>query len=250
MNNNRTPQALVVDLDGTLLHKEIAEIAVPGRTSYRYLSRKSANILAKISKLIPIVIATARNANNVKQLVQKIPEVHFSGFVTENGLVAKKCLDETSIYPINWDGFMDLLPNWLQLSDYENCLGLIPPASCNNGAFFLQKILLNNNINGYIYLDGHKIFIYPSIPSKLIGLQLLKILPLIALGNDLNDLDMLNSSIYTATLMTAHEQVKETVNSKGGYCSSLFSHAGTEELLVWAYELVVHLSNDSNLKPV
>jgi hypothetical protein len=243
-------QALVLDLDGTLLHPELEAIAVPGRVSYRYLSRESAKLLAQISKLIPTVIATARNAQNIKQLIKQIPDAHFCGFVTENGLVAKIDLDEKPVATNNWNAVTNLLPNWLQLTGYENCLGLIPPESLKNADRFLQKILLKNNITGYIYLDGHKIFLYPSLPSKLKGIRFLKFIPLIALGNDLNDLDVLNASIYTATLSTAHEKVKETVNSKGGYCSSLVSHAATEELLLWTYELVAHLLSYSTLKQV
>jgi hydroxymethylpyrimidine pyrophosphatase-like HAD family hydrolase len=248
MDNNK--QVLVVDLDGTLLHPEQEAIAVPGRVSCRYLSQTSANLLAEISKLIPIVIATARNAQNVKQLVQQIPDVCFCGFVTENGLVAKFHLDETPIANSNWNAVTDLLPNWSKLTGYENCLGLIAPKNFENSDKFLRKILFENDIPGYIYLDGHKIFIYPSMPSKLKGIQFLNFFPLITLGNDLNDLDMLNASPYTATLSTAHEEVKEVVNHKGGYCSSLNSHAATEELLLWTYELVASLLNYSNLQPV
>ncbi|MBH8577038.1 HAD hydrolase family protein [Nostocaceae cyanobacterium CENA369] len=243
-------QVLVVDLDGTLLHPEPEAIAVPGRVSYRYLSQKSANLLADISKLIPIVIATARNAQNVKQLVQQIPDVCFWGFVTENGLVAKFHLDETPRTTSNWNAVTNLLPNWSQLTGYENCLGLIAPKYFENSDSFLRKILFENDITGYVYLDGHKIFIYPSMPSKLKGIQFLKFFPLITLGNDLNDLNILNASHYTATLSTAHEEVKEVVNRKGGYCSSLNSHAATEELLLWTYELVTSILKYSNLQPV
>lgn len=248
MDNER--QALVVDLDGTLLHPEPEEIAVPGRVSYRYISRESAKLLAQISQLIPTVIATARNAQNIKQLVKQIPDAHFCGFVSENGLVAKIYLDEKPVATSNWNAITDLLPNWLQLTGYENCLGLIPPESLENPDILLQNILGKNKISGYVYLDGHKVFIYPSIPSKLKGIRFLKFIPLIALGNDLNDLDMLNASPYTATLSTAHEEVKEVVNRKGGYCSSLVSHAATEELLLWTYELVVSLLSYSTLQPV
>lgn len=236
-------QVLVVDLDGTLLHPEPEAIAVPGRVSYRYLSRESAKLLAHISKLIPTVIATARNAQNIQQLVKQIPDARFCGFVTENGLVAKFSLDDKPVATSNWNVFTDLLPDWLQLQGYENCLGLIPPESLENADIFLQKILSNQKIPGYIYLDGHKIFIYPSRPSKLKGVHFLNFVPLITLGNDLNDLDVINASIYTATMSTANEKVKEAVNSKGGYCSSLVSHAATEELLLWTYDLVVHRLN-------
>lgn len=234
-------QVLVVDLDGTLLHPEPEAIAVPGRSSYRYLSKTAADLLGQISELIPIAIATARNAQNVKQLVNYLPNVHFGGFVTENGLVAKVHLDDEPAAKSNWNTVADLLPDWLQLTGYENCLGLIPPKSLENAETVLQNTLSQIGRDGYIYLDGHKLFIYPAIPSKLAGIHSLGFNPLIGLGNDLNDLDLLSASYYTATLSTAHENVKYVVKRKGGYCSTLVSHAATEDLLSWTYDLAFQL---------
>lgn len=236
-------QILVVDLDGTLLHPEPEAIAVPGRSSYRYLSRTAADLLAQISELIPTAIATARNAQNIKQLVNQLPNVRFCGFVTENGLVAKIYLDDEPAAKSEWNAVANLLPDWLQLTGYENCLGLIPPKSLENAETVLRNTLLQSGRDGYVYLDGHKIFVYPSIPSKLAGVRSLGFNPLIALGNDLNDLDVLSASCYTATLSTAHEQVRDVVKRKGGYCSSLVSHAATEDLLLWTYELAIQLLN-------
>lgn len=231
---------LVVDLDGTLLHPEPEAIAVPGRTSYRYLSRTAANLLVQISKLIPTAIATARHAQNIKQLVNQLPEACFCGFVTENGLVTKTSLDNEYSIKNEWSTVVSLLPDWLQLTGYENCLGLIPPKSLTNAEAVLHHALIQSGKDGYIHLDGHKIFVYPTAFSKLAGVLSLGFNPLITLGNDLNDLDVLSVSRYPATLSTAHEQVKEVVKMKNGYCSSLVSHAATEDLLLWTYKLIVH----------
>lgn len=247
--DNKT-QVLVVDLDGTLLHPEPEAIAVPGRSSYRYLSKTAAHLLAEISKVIPIVIATARNAQNIKQLVEQIPNVQFCGFVTENGLVAKTHLSEKLAIKNDWHTIASLLPDWLQLTGYENCLGLIPPKSLESAETVLRNTLSQNGNDGYVYLDGHKIFVYPSMPSKLAGVHSLKFNPLITLGNDLNDLDVLNASCYTATLSTAHEKVKDIVYTKNGYCSSLVSHAATEDLLLWTYKQIAQLLTCSNLQQV
>jgi hypothetical protein len=245
-----TKQVLVVDLDGTLLHPEPEAIAVPGRSSYRYLSKTAANLLAQISELIPIVIATARNAQNIKHLVNQIPTVRFCGFVTENGLVAKLHLDDQTTVKNEWNAIASLLPEWLQLTGYENCLGLIPPKHLENAEMVLQNTLSQSSKDGYVYLDGHKIFVYPSMPSKIAGVYSLSFNPLIALGNDLNDLDVLNASCYTATLSTAHEKVKDIIHTKNGYCSSLVSHAATEDLLLWTYKQIVQLLTCSNLQQV
>lgn len=242
-----TKQVLVVDLDGTLLHPEPEVIAVPGRSSYRYLSKTAANLLTQISELIPVVIATARNAQNIKHLVNQIPNVRFCGFVTENGLVAKLHIDDQTPVNNEWNAIANLLPDWLQLTGYENCLGLVPPKCLENAEMVLRNTLSQRSKNGYVYLDGHKIFVYPSMPSKLAGVRFLDFNPLITLGNDLNDLDVLNASCYTATLSTGHEKVKDIVYAKNGYCSSLVSHAATEDLLLWTYKQVAQLLTCSNL---
>ncbi|SRR5579883_1336131 len=232
-------QVLVVDLDGTLLHPEPEAISVSGRSSYRYLSRTAADLLLQISQFIPIAIATARNAQNIQQLVNQLPNVNFCGFVTENGLVTRTSLDDEAPMKSQWNAVTDLLPDWLQLTGYENSLGLIPPKSLHNPESVLQDALLQSAQDGYIYLDGHKIFVYPSVPTKLAGIYSLGLNPFITLGNDLNDLDVLTASSYAGTLSTAHEQVRSLVKTKGGYCSSLVSHAATEDLLLWIYHLTL-----------
>jgi hypothetical protein len=237
---------LVVDLDGTLLHPEPEKIAVPGRSSYRYLSKTAADLLVQISELVPTTIATARNAQNIKHLVTQLPDVRFCGFITENGLVAKTSLANESLVENDWNAVANLLPDWLQLAGYESCLGLIPPKSLANAEIVLRHALAQSGRDGYIHLDGHKIFVYPYTFSKLLGVRSLGFKPLITLGNDLNDLDVLNASCYTATLSTAHEQVREVVKMKGGYCSSLVSHPATEDLLSWTYKLILQILNCSD----
>ncbi|MBF0234276.1 MAG: HAD hydrolase family protein, partial [Desulfamplus sp.] len=87
--SNFNYKALVCDLDGTLLHAEQEAIAVPGRTRASFLSADAALLLAKISRIFPVVIATGRNAMSVHKLVRQLPDVEFSGFVLENGFVVK-----------------------------------------------------------------------------------------------------------------------------------------------------------------
>ncbi|MBF0468859.1 MAG: HAD hydrolase family protein [Desulfamplus sp.] len=149
--------ALVCDLDGTLLHAEQEAIAVPGRTRASFLSADAALLLAKISRIFPVVIATGRNAMSVHKLVSQLPDVEFSGFVLENGFVVKhgiyasnnsssasdisdSDIDDSKIAQnriddsehsgdknsfAEWDKIAALFPDWERLPFYENCVGFI-----------------------------------------------------------------------------------------------------------------------------
>ena len=137
-----------------------------------------------------------------------------------------------------WDIVANLLPDWLRITGYEQCLGLIPPTSVDNPEAMLRSVLCKTGKHGYIYLDRHKIFVYPAPSTKLSGLRQLGLEPWMALGNDLNDLDMLGHSLHPATLADAHQKVKDVVKLKqGGYCSPAMSHAGTQDILLWIKSL-------------
>lgn len=224
-------EVLAVDLDGTLLHPEPEKIAVWGRTRYQYLSQTAANKLAEISQKIPVVIATARHAQTVKSLVEQLPSTNFFGFVLENGLVAKKNLNESSVGNFDFQKIAQLLPQWSIIEGYENSLGLIPPSSLKNPKEEIEQILSNLRMQAYIYLDGHKLFVYPKKPSKLSGLQAISCVPMMAMGNDWNDLDMLDVSPYPLTVSNAHMKVKALINESRGYCSPFISHQATLDLL-------------------
>ncbi len=224
-------EVLAVDLDGTLLHPEPEAIAVWGRTRYQYLSQTAANKLAEISQVLPVVIATARHAQTVKSLVDQLPITHFFGFVLENGLVVKKNLNQPSVVNYSFETIAQLLPEWSRIEGYENCLGLIPPSSIENPKEEVEQIISNLQIQAYVYLDGHKLFVYPAMPSKLAGLRALDCFPILAMGNDWNDLDMLRASSCPLTVSNAHVKVQALINDNRGYCSPLVSHAAAEDIL-------------------
>jgi hydroxymethylpyrimidine pyrophosphatase-like HAD family hydrolase len=225
------PIVLAIDLDGTLLHPEPAEISVWGRTRHQYLSLGAANLLAEVSKLIPIVIATARHAQTVEDLVQQLPEVDFCGFVCENGLVHRSTLRALNPVGRDWSGIIEQLPEWERIHGYEQCLGLIPPKTIGDPHAILKKALFDTGKQGYVYVDGHKIFVYPTRPDKSRGIKALGYVSFIAAGNDLNDIEMLSEAQYTATLSSAHPKVRTLVEDREGYCAPLDSHAGTTDLL-------------------
>lgn len=237
-------KVLAVDLDGTLLHPEPEAIAVWGRSHYQYMSAMAARLLEEISHQMPVAIASARNAQSVKRLVDQLPQVNFCGFVTENGLVARRHLHPGSDGS-QWDIVANLLPDWLRITGYEQCLGLIPPTSANNPEAILRSVLCQAGKHGHIYLDRHKIFVYPTLADKLSGLEKLGLQPWMALGNDLNDLEMLGHALHPATLADAREKVKDMVKLKpGGYCSPARSHAGTLDILLWIQSLCARKAPD------
>lgn len=232
-------KALIVDLDGTLLHEEPAEIPVTGRSGYRYMSQKSADILAEISADIPVVIATGRNARSVGNLTEQLEQISFSGFILENGLIAR-----TSIYRENekkedeWKDLYEMLPGWERLKGYENCLGLIFPYNVKDPKAVITHALNHLGKSAHLYQENHKLFVYPFLASKLDGIQALNFEPFIVLGDEINDMDMLRAGAYPGTLASAHEDIRQFIHETGSYCSEFSSHAGTEDLLKWAETLV------------
>jgi len=228
-------KVLAIDLDGTLLHPEPEAVPVWGRSGYRYMSGKSAELLAEISNLIPVVIATGRNAQSVQRLVCQLENVSFCGFVTENGLVSRRYLKAIN-YQDKWDDVTGLLPDWERLSGYEECLGLMIPLYAEEPEKIVAEVLVRRGKTGHIYRENRKLFVYPFMPSKLSGIRDLGFEPFIALGDEVNDLDMLDAAAYPATLITAHKDVRHCVRKKKGYCSDQISHAATEVLLKYVGE--------------
>ena len=233
-------KVLVTDLDDTLLHNEPEEIPVLGRSGYRYMSEKSAELLTEISRIIPVLIATGRNAQSVRRLVRQLDSVRFCGFVLENGLVSRTHLDNgNTAGKDEWVAVTRMLPDWERLTGYERCLGMIFPSSVEEPKGVLADVLSRAGKSEYLfYQERHKIFAYPFFPSKLSGVHSLGFEPLIVLGDELNDLDMLQAAPYPATMSSAREEAKECVREKNGYCSSFASHAASEDILTWAIEMI------------
>ncbi|MEZ4525144.1 MAG: HAD hydrolase family protein [Desulfobacterales bacterium] len=119
-----TMKALIVDLDGTLVHAEPGEIPVPGFSGCRYMARRSAELLAEISQKLPVIIATGRNARSVGGLTDQL-DISFSGFVLENGMIARTSLYAHTENPEDeWAEIARQFPDWRRISGYENCLGM------------------------------------------------------------------------------------------------------------------------------
>lgn len=243
---NRDIDAVVCDLDGTLLHPQQGAIAVKGRSAYSFLGKDTALLLAKISRVFPLVIATGRNAVSTGRLVRQLPDVVFSGFVLENGFVIKQNIDDTIRYNTKWDKIAAFFPDWERLEFYENCAGFIPPPTQRETAKkTAEAVLRKNGYNDLVYKENRKIFIYPGTVDKMRGLSILGIHPYIALGDQINDIEMMKESTCPAMPDSGAAELKNIVDEKKGFCSLLTSHDAAREMLEFAYKKIQTTLHDS-----
>ncbi|MBF0203496.1 MAG: HAD hydrolase family protein [Desulfamplus sp.] len=262
--------ALVCDLDGTLLHSEQEAIPVQGRTRASFLSKNAALLLGKISQIFPVVIATGRNGNSVYKLVSQLPDVQFKGFVFENGFVAKHKIGDNQItaydwIPVTpnnenqqcifmvkvaiWNKIAALFPDWERLPYYENSVGFVFPfdkKDIDSGAMdrvagHAEKILKENGYNYCVHKETKKLFIYPGHVDKMKGLALLRVHPYIAMGDESNDLQMMQQSNFPITLNSCASEVKDLIKQKNGFCSMQTSHNAACEMLEFAYEKIKNI---------
>ncbi|MEA2059559.1 MAG: HAD hydrolase family protein [Thermodesulfobacteriota bacterium] len=238
--------AVVCDLDGTLLHPQREAIAVKGRSGQSFLGKDTALLLAKISRIFPLVIATGRNALSTGRLVRQLPDVMFRGFVLENGFVIKQNIDDVVGYNTKWDKIAAFFPNWERLQFYENCAGFIPPPTQRETAKKTAEAILREN--GYtdpVYQENKKIFIYPGTVDKMKGLSILGVHPYVAMGDQVNDIQMMKESTCPAMPDSGAAELKTIVNKKKGFCSLLTSHEAAREMLDFAYKKISREVNNT-----
>lgn len=230
--------ALVVDLDGTLLHPEPAEVPVPGHSGVQYMSGETAARLAALSRKIPVAVATGRNARSVSRLVSQLDAVRFQGFVLENGLAARHTLDPAPKSDVEsndaWADIARFLPEWIRLTGYETCLAMIAPPDVPDPRSYLKSRLTASHPDAHLYREGRKMFVFPRLPSKLSGVRTLNLAPYIVLGDETNDLDLVAAARHAGVPATAHDAVKQCAAENGHYCSPEHSHAAAIDLLKWA----------------
>ena len=189
---------------------------------------------------MPVVIATGRNAKSVNKFICRLDNNIFSGFILENGLIARNFLFGPKTAR---DGEMEkyvktMLKGWEKIPGYEKCIALTPPLWLKNPHMHIKRLMTLSKKSWHIYKENNKFFIYPFFPTKLSGIRALNFKPHIVLGDGKNDMDMLSKAEYAGTLASAHKDIKNLVKEKEGYCSPLESHGGTEDLLKWAYKIL------------
>ena len=127
---------VVLDLDGTIVFPELAEIAIPGRSRPSYISSSTASLLEAVGANCNLYLATARNAVSVAQLVRTLPNVSFAGFVMECGLVWRANIDEPQREFAERERLCNALenqlPDWEHVAGYEQMICCIAPPPIEN----------------------------------------------------------------------------------------------------------------------
>ncbi|XOF32433.1 MAG: HAD family hydrolase [Candidatus Electrothrix sp. YB6] len=238
-------KAVAVDLDGTLVHTVPGEYTIPGRSGNCYLSHRAVELLAEISRTLPTFITTGRNAASVQKIIRHLEKVRFVGFILENGFVVKKDLRSPDPRKEKWKFADKVPPDWEPIPGYERSAGFILPRGQKNPAELVRNLLKETREQGYIHLNQPKIFVYPQEPDKMQGLAEFNVRPHIALGNDINDTQLMQASTYPVTLQAAHSSIKKIAEKKDGYCSPFADHAAAEDMLRWACTKLSALSSSS-----
>ncbi len=234
---------VILDLDGTIVFPEPAEIPIPGRSRATYLSAATADLLRQIGELSQLYIATARSAASVKRLVSSLPEVAFAGFVLECGLVQRSRIAAQSTASREQLALTShlkfALPDWEHVEGYEQMVCCIAPRSIPNPLEEL-KCCIQRSATAQAWLfhqERHKSFAYPAALCKVAGLQRLGVEQLdFAAGDDFRyDGSLLDRASYSLTLSSADPELIQQVTARAGFVTTESGHVGAVELLSEIY---------------
>jgi len=244
----------VLDLDGTIVFAEPAEIAIPGRSRCSYISAATAHWLERIGDLCSLYIASARNADSVAGLVRALPQVRFAGFVLEGGLVHRvDVFGQPNRSPAQVelsDAIASEHPDWELVKGYEQMICCIA-SSPSDSLECVRRIALSraSTIAWKSHRERHKTFFYPSPLCKLAGLRQLGVKDInFAAGDD---------EIYDATFMADAERcyaprsaspgIIQLVQERRGTLVASPSHRGAVEILEQIHR---HMSANGQKKSV
>ncbi len=230
---------VVLDLDGTIIFSEQAEILIPGASGGCYVAQTTVSLLESISAQCHLHIASVRRASSVAGLVQALPNVRFAGYVLEGGLVSRTdisaspevCAVRERISRHLQAEFRD----WRHVDGYEKMICCIAPSSVINPLSRVSDSLhrLAPTPFPLIEQERHKTFISPTVLCKFAGLQRLGVTRIdVAAGDDERyDRSLLASADYPLTFATSAASLVEFVKNRGGYVASEAGHRGAEEVL-------------------
>lgn len=230
---------VVLDIDGTIVFPEAAEIAVPGRTRSTFVAASTAALLESITPRCNLYLASARNAASVARLVRALPRVAFAGFVLECGLVWRSELHSVPSRPAARRPVVDMLRqrlrDWECVAGYEQMICCIAPRDAESPVEQLAAVLRHGNLaqSWRMHQERHKIFLYPDVLCKVSGLQNLGIGAIdFAAGDDVRyDFSLLSTARYPVTLSSADESLVQLVRSRGGFVATEAGHAGAAQML-------------------
>jgi hypothetical protein len=229
---------VAIDLDGTVVFADSAEIAIPGRSSFSYLSNKSAALLAQLSQLCQLYVATARNALSVRAFSELLPDVRFAGFVMECGHVCR-----TDVYGklqvLNERNNLEQLlkrkhADWEFVDGYEQIICTVASASTADAPSDIRQLLRDSRFSAWtVQAERHKTFLYPSSSCKLSGLRSMgvDVLDVAAGDAQIYDSSMLSAAIFPCALESADATLVSLVRQRNGLVVEGRSHGGAEVLL-------------------
>jgi hypothetical protein len=229
---------VVLDLDGTIVFQEPAELEIPGRTSSTYLSRASATLLEKIGDKSNLYIATARNAASVAGMVRLLAQVRFAGFVVECGLVTTTNIHKSQGLAKNSLWLRNLLrihfPHWQHVDGYERMICCIATGA-HDPCGQIGQLLASQEVASQwlLHQERHKTFVYPEPLCKVDGLKKLGVVEIdIAAGDDLRyDFSMLQVAKFPLTTVDADRSLVDHTRSKNGFVATGTSHEAAKQLL-------------------
>lgn len=235
----------VLDLDGTILFPDRSEITIPGRTRCSYISRGTAEWLKRIAEVSNLYIASARNADSVIKFVTAIPDVSFSGFVLEGGLVTR-----TNIFsnPAPHPGRVNVIsriqseyPEWELVPGYEQMICFIDDPRVDPQSL-IKKLTSStpSPFRWHAHRERHKLFLYPSRLCKIRGMQYLGVDHVdIAAGDDeIYDKSLLAEARICCSLKSSDKEILRLVKEKKGFISEGLSHLGAVEMLQWIFQQI------------
>ena len=230
---------VVLDLDGTLVFPEEAEIAIPGRSRPTFLATETAVRLERIARKANLVIATARNGTSVAGLVRGLPDVAFGGYVLESGLVWRHDIHEVIDRMPERDALAerlrDHLPDWEHVPHYDRMICVLAPHNISDPLDEIRQQMADWELSSswISHQERHKTFLYPQPLCKRSGLR--------ELGCEQIDIAAGDDSVYDRTFLEAAQfavcpaesctELQEIVRAQGGLVGTKRSHAAAVELL-------------------
>lgn len=244
---------IVLDLDGTIVFPEQAEISIPGRSRPTFIATSTAQWLGRIAQKCNLYLATARNAASVARVVNSLPNVSFAGYVLECGLVSRIDIHATPQPSQDRELLVALLQeslqNWECVAGYEQMVCFIAPSVIDNAPEVVCQLLAQQSLKTawHVHQERQKTFLYPQILCKAEGLSKLGVSRIdFAAGDDLlYDGSMLAKSVYPLTLPSATEDLIKFVQSRKGFVATSGGHAGALQLLV---EIDRHISDKGHFR--
>jgi hydroxymethylpyrimidine pyrophosphatase-like HAD family hydrolase len=237
-------EALVLDLDGTLVHTEVVDhaIVVPGRTQNAYVSNQTVSTLFRLRRRFDIIIATARSWDGAKEVVSGLENagIRVSGLVLEDGaLVGERTAYAPLTCEVDWQSLRhliqyDAIPFKWQ-SDFKGCL--VARTETTQESTQLERDfreILKANLNLRVFRDGRKVYVTHARATKLIALKTLlgdRFDTAVGVGDGFNDLCWLQEIGTPCTFGTAVTDVVKTVTANGGIFFTEASHSGINKVL-------------------